>query len=125
MVEKLTFDKIYFYTDEARFKPESRGDLNKLLRLMKSEQDLHIEIQGHMNYPKNRPLSQSQKKYNYDLSHRRAKAVYEFLIANGIAQERLTYKGLSNYKMVYPYPKNKEEGDLNKRVEVWKLQVIN
>ncbi|MBI1306857.1 MAG: OmpA family protein [Bacteroidetes bacterium] len=123
VVQKLRFDHIYFYTDSDILKPESEPELENLLKVLQEYPDLYVEIQGHMNFPSSRRCSPFQKIYNLDLSYRRAKAVYNYLIKNGISNSRLTYKGLSNFQMVYPEPKNREQEDMNKRVEVWTLKV--
>jgi outer membrane protein OmpA-like peptidoglycan-associated protein len=121
--EKITFDKIYFFTDTHKFKPDSKGDLDSLLLFMQKSASARIEIQGHMNFAANRHASPIQIMYNSALSHNRAKAVYLHLIKNGIKASRMTYKGLSNSRMVYPLPINLEQEDANKRVEVWVMEL--
>jgi outer membrane protein OmpA-like peptidoglycan-associated protein len=124
VIQKLRFDHIYFYTDTDDFKPASKPELEKLVKILEEFPDLYVEIQGHMNFSETRKANVFQRIYNHDLSHRRAKAVYDYLISRGIDQKRLTYKGLSNFRMIYPKPKTAEEADKNKRVEVWTLQVV-
>ena len=85
---------------------------------------MFVEIQGHMNCPRSRPLNIYQKRYNHELSHKRAKTIYRYLINGGIPVDQLTFKGMSNSNMIYPEPKNEQEADKNKRVEVWKLRVV-
>lgn len=121
VVERMTFNHIYFFTDTDQFRPESKDDLEKLKKVLVDNPGVYVEIQGHMNFPANRKATKMQTTYNYNLSHRRAKAVYTYLVSNGISRERLTYKGLSNFRMLYPIPKTREEEDQNKRVEVWIL----
>jgi outer membrane protein OmpA-like peptidoglycan-associated protein len=123
--EKITFDKIYFFTDTHKFKPESQSDLELLLKYMKKNSDAQIEIQGHMNFATNRHASPIQILYNRALSHNRAKAVYLYLMKNGIRTSRMTYKGMSNFQMVYPQPINLEQEDANKRVEVWVMEIAD
>jgi len=124
VIQKLRFDHIYFYTDTDDFKPASKPELEKLVTILEEFPDLYVEIQGHMNFSETRQANVFQRIYNHDLSHRRAKAVYDYLIKRGIDQKRLTYKGLSNFRMIFPKPKTAEEADKNKRVEVWTLQVV-
>lgn len=124
VIQKLRFDHIYFFTDTDNFKPESKPELEKLVKMLKDFPGLYIEIQGHMNYSETKQANVFQRIYNHDLSHRRARAVYNYLIEKGISKERLTYKGLSNFRMIYPNPKTSKEADQNKRVEVWTLQVV-
>lgn len=123
VVEKLRFKNIYFYTDSDKFKPEATPELIKLVALLRNNTDLYIEIQGHMNFPLSRKTNSTLRRYNYDLSYRRARAVYNYLVANGIDDSRLTYKGRSNFNMIYPNPSNREQEDQNKRVEIWKLKL--
>lgn len=125
VVEKITLKNIYFYTDTDVLKPESYPDLEKLLKSLKDNPEMLIEIQGHMNFATNRVMNRSQQHYNLYLSHKRAKSIYEYLISNGIDRKRLSYKGMSNFKMIYPIPKNKEEEDMNKRVEIYSLKVVS
>lgn len=124
VTEKIKYDHVYFYTNKAILKPESKEDLNNILNMMKADDTSYFEIQGHMNYPANEKPSLGQVYYNYRLSHERAKEVYDFLIKNGIPRKRLTYKGYSNSRPVYPIPTTALQADQNKRVEVWKLKII-
>ncbi len=124
VVEKIVFDNIFFYSDSDSLKPQSIPDLNKLLALLRSDKNLYVEIQGHMNCPLSRPQNIYQKRYNHELSHKRAKAIYKYLLSHNIPARQLTFKGMSNSFMIYPEPKDLKEADKNKRVEVWKLKVI-
>jgi outer membrane protein OmpA-like peptidoglycan-associated protein len=124
VVQKLRYDHIYFYTDTDNFKPEAKQELEKLVDMLTNNPALFVEIQGHMNFSETRQANILQRIYNHDLSHKRAKAVYLYLISRGINKDRLTYKGLSNYRMIHPKPINELEADQNKRVEVWTLQLM-
>ena len=60
--------------------------------------------------------------YNDRLSESRAKATYEYLIANGISQERiLSYKGYGKRKLINHYTGKSDcspkELELNRRTE--------
>ncbi|MFT5723822.1 MAG: outer membrane protein OmpA-like peptidoglycan-associated protein [Bacteroidia bacterium] len=124
VIQKLRYDHIYFYTDTDRFKPEAKQELEKLVAILTENPKLYVEIQGHMNFSETRQANILQRIYNHDLSHKRAKAVYLYLIAQRIDKKRLTYKGLSNFRMIFPNPANDSEADRNKRVEVWTLQLL-
>lgn len=125
VVEKIVFDNIFFYSDSDSLKPESKPDLDKLFNILKADKDLFVEIQGHMSCPLSRPMSIYQKRYNHELSHKRARAIYRYLIVRGIPAGQLTFKGMSNFNMIYSEPKNEKEADKNKRVEVWKLKLVS
>jgi outer membrane protein OmpA-like peptidoglycan-associated protein len=121
---KFTFNSIFFFTDSDEIRPESTPELYKLLAVLQRNNSAFIEIQGHMNYPIDRPRNKVQSQYNMELSFKRAKAVNDFLITSGIAQERLTFRGMSNTRMKFPLPGSKAEEDQNKRVEVYTLKPL-
>jgi outer membrane protein OmpA-like peptidoglycan-associated protein len=124
VLEKLTYSNIYFFTDRDEIRPESSPDLYKLLALMQRNKSAIIEIQGHMNYPLDWPKSPEQAAYNLELSFKRAKAINDFLIKSGVDQNRLTYKGMSNFRMVHPYASDMYQQNQNKRVEVYLLKKV-
>ncbi len=119
---KFTFNSIFFYTDSDEIKPESTIELHKLLAILQRNNNSYIEIQGHMNYPTNRPRNSIQDRYNRELSFKRARAVNNYLVKSGVSQKRLTYKGMSNFRMKFPLPASKAQEDQNKRVEIYTLK---
>ena len=121
---KFTFNNIFFFTDSDEIRPESEPELHKLLAVMKRNETAFIEIQGHMNYPIDRPMNSVQNRYNMELSFKRAKAINDYLIVSGIDQKRLTYKGMSNTRMKYKLPASRAQEDQNKRVEIYTLKEI-
>lgn len=121
---KFTFNNIYFFTDSDIIRPESNMELYKLLAVLKRNKSAFIEIQGHMNYPIDRPMNSMQHRYNMELSFKRAKAINDFLVTSGIDQARLTYKGMSNTRMKFKLPINKAQEDQNKRVEIYTLKEV-
>lgn len=121
---KFTFNNIYFHTDSDKIKPESEPDLHKLLAVMQRNKAAYIEIQGHMNYPVDRPMNSIQDRYNKELSFKRAKAINDYLVTSGIKQERLTYKGMGNSRMKFKLPASRAEEDQNKRVEIYTLKEV-
>jgi outer membrane protein OmpA-like peptidoglycan-associated protein len=89
--------------------------LKELLRFMQLEPTLKIEIQGHI-------CCNSDPK-DIKLSTRRAKAVRDYLISNGISQQRLSYKGFGSNKPLFILPeKNEKERAANRRVEILIVQ---
>lgn len=125
IIEKITLNHIFFHTDTDILKPESNPDLELLLKVMTENPKMLIEIQGHMNFASNRRTNPRQEQYNLYLSHIRAKAIYTYLVAHGIERNRLSYRGMSNYKMLYPIPKTPQQEDMNKRVEIYSLRLVN
>ena len=87
-----------------------------VLAFMKFNDDLKIEIGGHINKPNEPPVSENSS--SFILSKERAQAVYNYLIDNGISKDRLTYKGYGNFEMLYPRAETPIQEQMNRRVEL-------
>lgn len=120
---KVSFEKIYFYGNEARFLPSSGGELARVLQLAKAKDVSAIEIIGHVNHPYHfDQLDTNQVKFNYYLSFIRAKAVNDYLVNNGVSQIKITFKGVANTEMKFPMARQENEMQMNRRVEVLVLE---
>jgi outer membrane protein OmpA-like peptidoglycan-associated protein len=54
-----------------------------------------------------------------ELSTQRAKAIYNFLVVNGISKSRLSYKGFGSTQPIFPLPeKDETQRAANRRVEI-------
>jgi len=100
---------IFFETAKFDLKEESKVELSKLIGFLNVNKDIHIQISGHTD-------NVGDKKSNQLLSQNRAKAVYDYLIAHGIVNTRLSFKGYGDTKPVAPNdtPENKAR---NRRTE--------
>lgn len=92
---KVILKNIFFDTNKFDIKDESKPELQKLVDFLNLNKTVHIEVSGHTD---NVGTVQS----NQVLSENRAKAVYQYLIANGIQPERLTYKGYGETQPIEP-----------------------
>jgi outer membrane protein OmpA-like peptidoglycan-associated protein len=102
---------IYFDTDKAVIKPESRPTLEQIAKLLAGQPQLNVFIVGHTD-------SQGTFDYNLDLSRRRAEAIATELVKNyRIAQPRLRTAGVG---LLAPIGSNASEAGraLNRRVEL-------
>lgn len=106
----------YFHGGVAILLDRSKPELSKLLRFMQYNQDLKIEIAGHVNVPNQPPVSTQSPSYM--LSVKRSKLVYDYLITNGIAEERIKFKGYGNWKMRFPNARSNADQQANRRVEI-------
>lgn len=108
--EKLKLENMNFHLNTFAIVKESRGKLYELLLVMQQNQDISIDIQGHiccMTHDRN------------NLSGQRAKAIWQFLTMNGIDKSRLSYKGFGVSQPLFEIPeKNEEERAANRRVEI-------
>lgn len=107
--KKITLHNIYFDHDRDDFLPRSYGELNALTQIMRENPEMKIEVHGHTDLV-------GTTEYNMALSIARAKAVEEYLAAQGIEQARVSSKG---YGSSQPLASNdSEEGRKeNRRVE--------
>ena len=101
---------ILFDTGKATFKKESLQTLESMNAIFKEYPKADFALEGYTD-------SVGSEKSNQLLSERRANAVRDWLIANGINQERLTAKGFGEAN---PIDSNKTAGGRtnNRRVEV-------
>ena len=108
--QKLKLENLNFIINTYIVVPQSKGKMYELLLVMKNNPNLKIEIQGHLCcMPTDR----------LDLSTQRAKAVNNFLVANGINEERITFKGFGSTQPIYVLPeKDEAQRSANRRVEI-------
>ncbi|HEU5290404.1 MAG TPA: OmpA family protein [Cyclobacteriaceae bacterium] len=100
---------IFFDVDKYDLKDKSITELEKITRFLKENTQIRIEISGHTDNTGN-------SQYNQQLSEKRAKAVFSYLIEKGINPQRLSSKGFGSTK---PIASNElEEGrQQNRRIE--------
>lgn len=79
-------DNIFYDFDKATLRDSSRTALDRLVTLLNENPNITIELSAHCDY-------KGSAEYNKRLSQRRAESVVNYLIAHGIAADRLTPKG--------------------------------
>ena len=105
-------NNIFFDTDKYDLKPESRVELSKLITFLNDNPGVSIELSGHTD-------NVGEDSYNQKLSENRAKAVYDYLLEQGIVKERLNYKGYGESKPVAD--NNSESGRAKNRRTEFKI----
>jgi len=107
--KKVVIENIFFETGKSKLKPESYKSLDKVLKLLKNNKDLKLEIAGHTD-------NVGSYMANKKLSKNRAKSVVDYLVGHGINQARLEYEG---YSFTKPIATNKTSAgrQKNRRVE--------
>ena len=111
--KKLVLEQIKFEQDSDEFLPISLPALKRLLDFMAVNDNVRIEIQGHVNAPGFKNTAKIKT-----LSESRAKAVRDFLKENGIEGDRMEVMGYGNTQMLYEKPANRYEEEANRRVEI-------
>lgn len=107
----IVLNNVLFEFGKSVLLEESKYELNKLVRIMKEYKDIHIVISGHTD-------EIGEPMRNLKLSEDRAKAVYDYLVSQGISQKRLYHTGFGSSK---PLSTNKtaEGRKKNRRVEFY------
>jgi OOP family OmpA-OmpF porin len=86
---------VNFDLDKAVVRPDAKEVLQKDIKILKENPEIKVEIQGHT-------CDLGDARYNQGLSERRAQAVKEYLISQGIAASRLTSKGYGEERPRFP-----------------------
>jgi outer membrane protein OmpA-like peptidoglycan-associated protein len=92
--------------------------LSQLLEAMQQNPNLKIEIHGHVCCTANYLDGRDNDLGTFDLSWQRAKVVYQYLVKNGISEERMSYKGFGASQKLYPEERDAYEQEENRRVEI-------
>lgn len=79
-------ENIFYDFDKATLRPESKAALDEMAQMLRENPNVTIEMGAHTD-------RKGTDEYNISLSERRAKSVVDYLIAAGIAADRLSPKG--------------------------------
>lgn len=95
---------VYYEFDKADLTDNSREALDRLVKVLKENPNITIELSAHCDY-------RGRAEYNERLSQHRAESVVKYLTEHGIEAERLTAKGYGesqpktvSKKMTEKYP---------------------
>jgi OmpA-OmpF porin, OOP family len=95
VIDKINYaaKNVFFATGSAKLLPKSFKALDEAAKLLKSDETLMVDIDGHTD-------SQGNEEKNQTLSDNRAKAVKDYLVSKGIADARLKSAGYGSTKPV-------------------------
>lgn len=82
----IELEHIYYDFDKANIRSDASIDLDKLADVLRQYPGMSIELSSHTD-------SRATDVYNQALSQRRAQAAVNYLVARGIAPQRLTARG--------------------------------
>jgi outer membrane protein OmpA-like peptidoglycan-associated protein len=101
---------VNFAFDKYELHPESYAVLERAVKILKENPDIHILISGHTD-------NKGSSDYNKILSEKRVKTVYDYLLSNGISDERISQNWFGEDK-----PLKENDTDINRafnrRVEI-------
>lgn len=108
--QTIKIEKLYFKADSSRIEANSFEVLDEIYEFLNEHKDVTVEIGGHTN-------GQPPHEFCDKLSQERAQAVANYLIEQGINEDRLQVKGYGKRK---PIATNKtlEGRRRNQRVEI-------
>ncbi len=88
----IKVDNINYELDKAKLDMANSRGLTEIIELLK-DNEISVEIRSHTD-------ARGSSTYNTELSEKRAKAVYDYLVKNGINKHRLKYKGYGESKLL-------------------------
>lgn len=77
---------VFFEFDSTKPENHSYESINNIVLYMKSNENSTVDLTGYADQIGN-------EKYNKQLSEKRAKVVYDILVASGISEDRMSYEG--------------------------------
>lgn len=111
-------EKLYFAWNKGTLEDASYPVLDEVVQALNDNKTFRVQVEGHAS-------SDGADDHNQTLSEQRAQAVLDYLVAHGIAKERLGSKGFSSS---VPLATNAtaEGRESNRRVEfVVKFNILN
>ncbi len=112
--DKVVLNNILFELNSAKLDAKARKELQIATTFLKENTGVKIEIGGHTD-------AVGEASYNLSLSESRAKAVYDYLLNQGVLAARLAYKGYGEGVPIEG-TESDDKSALNRRIE---LIVIN
>jgi len=82
----VVIENIFYDFDKATLRPESKDALDQMIKMMNDNPNVTIELGAHTD-------RKGTDEYNERLAQRRAQSVVDYLIAGGIATDRMEAKG--------------------------------
>ncbi|MDG1261246.1 MAG: OmpA family protein [Flavobacteriales bacterium] len=111
---KTDVREITFLGNRTEIYHKSKPSLQEIIDFMAINPSVKIAIIGHVNGPDN---SRSAKFY-VKASLERAQTVIDYLVENGVDEERLMAKGMGNTEMLYNDPSTDWQNEANRRIEI-------
>jgi outer membrane protein OmpA-like peptidoglycan-associated protein len=110
--KSMQIEQIEFEAGTAKILEESQDDIERLKEFLLYNEQLIVEIQGHV-FADGENTGSCQR-----MSEERAKTVMKYLISNGVDKNRLSAVGYGNTKPVYPNATREYQQQANRRVEI-------
>ncbi|MGB3585676.1 MAG: OmpA family protein [Tunicatimonas sp.] len=112
---RMVLNFVYFDFNSAQLEDRSQAELNRLKNFLDENPGVRVEIAGHTD-------NIGPTTYNKTLSQKRAQAIVNYLVEQGIAVERLTAQGYGESDPIASNDDETEGRELNRRVEMRVLE---
>jgi outer membrane protein OmpA-like peptidoglycan-associated protein len=112
--ESIVLEGVFFQTGSAQLTPNSRIVLDKVVRTLRDNPEIEVEIHGHTD-------NTGGLQVNYRLSERRAESVKNYLVQNGISSTRVSTKGFGPEKPIEPNSTSEGRAK-NRRIEFYRVK---
>ena len=93
VAKKIVLRGVNFDFNKANIRPDAAGILKEAATILKDNSTVSVSVEGHTD-------SVGSDQYNLKLSLRRAAAVKDFLVKEGVAESRLSTRGLGESQPV-------------------------
>jgi len=90
---KIVLENIYYNFDKWDLLPESKVELDKLVKLMKDNPEWKAELGSHTD-------CRGSDAYNQILSQKRSDSAVAYIVSKGISADRITAKGYGETQLV-------------------------
>jgi outer membrane protein OmpA-like peptidoglycan-associated protein len=115
---RIILHNLNFYGGRHFLLPQSEPVLLELMNALRANPGIEIAIHGHICCANGAEDGLDIDTNTFDLSVNRAKEIYDYLVDNGIAAARLSYKGFGHmHPLVYPED-TEQKRTTNRRVEI-------
>ncbi len=89
----IKIENIYYDYDKSYIRDDAAKELSKIVQLLVDNPTIKVEMGSHTD-------SRGSDSYNMKLSQRRAKSAMEYIISQGIAEGRMSWKGYGETVLV-------------------------
>jgi outer membrane protein OmpA-like peptidoglycan-associated protein/tetratricopeptide (TPR) repeat protein len=111
----FVLENLYYDLNKANIRPDAALVLNEVVKLMKENPSLKIELGSHTD-------CRASNSYNQNLSQRRAESAVKYIVSQGIKANRIKAKGYGESQLVNKCADGvkctEEEHQKNRRTEV-------
>jgi len=118
--QTMELDNVYYDLGKASLRAESKVELDKVYYLLKQYKTLVIEVSSHTD-------SRGGDDFNLNLSAKRAKSCFQYLVNKGIEPERVKHTGYGETVLLNEcgndVPCDEKQHQRNRRTEISILEI--